>query len=46
MSNETIDKFELYAAILLGLAAIATAFSRFSGRPLGRQNGRGLWPFK
>ena len=37
MSDETIDKFELYAAILLGLAAIATALASFQA---------GLWDGK
>lgn len=37
MSEEKIDKFELYAAILLGMAAIATALASFQA---------GLWDGK
>ena len=37
MSEETIDRFELFAAILLGLAAIATALASFQA---------GLWDGK
>src|SRR5262245_34132522 len=37
MSDEAIDKFELYAAVLLGLAAIATAVASFQA---------GLWDGK